>query len=187
MAGGGPTSGTRRRAALLAVVVAAVLAVVAVLATGLGRDPSATASPLVGRAAPDFTLGGLDGPAVTLRTLRGQVVVVNFWASWCAECHDEQQALDQTWQRYRDAGVVVLGVDFEDTTGGARDYVRQSGLTYPVVEDKDSRTALAYGIRGIPETFLVDRSGQIVDRIIGRVDATRLAGQLDSLLRTATP
>ena len=77
----------------------AVLAVVAVLATGLGKDPSATASPLVGRAAPDFTLGGIDGPAVTLSKLRGQVVVVNFWASWCTECHDEQDALDQTWQR----------------------------------------------------------------------------------------
>jgi cytochrome c biogenesis protein CcmG/thiol:disulfide interchange protein DsbE len=177
----------RRRAVLLGIVVAAVLAVVGVLATGLGRDPSAAAaSPLVGRAAPDFTLGGLDGPAVTLSKLRGQVVVMNFWASWCAECHEEQAALDQTWQRYRDAGVVVLGVDFEDTTSGARDYVHQSGLSYPVVEDKDSRTALAYGIRGIPETFLVDRSGRVVDRIIGRVDADRLAGRLAGLLRDGT-
>ena len=96
---------------------------------------------------------------MTLSKLRGQVVVVNFWASWCTECHDEQDALDQTWQRYRDSGVVVLGVDFEDTSDGARDYMHQSGLTYPVVEDKDSKTALAYGIRGIPETFLIDRTG----------------------------
>jgi cytochrome c biogenesis protein CcmG/thiol:disulfide interchange protein DsbE len=177
----------RRRTLLLALVVAAVATVVAVLSTGLGRDPSVAASPLVGRVAPDFTLGGLDGPPVTLSRLRGQVVVVNFWASWCAECHEEQQALDQTWQRYRDAGVVVLGVDFEDTTDGARDYIHQSGVAYPVVEDKESRTALAYGIRGIPETFLVDRSGRIVDRVIGRVDAARLAGQLDPLLRTAAP
>jgi cytochrome c biogenesis protein CcmG/thiol:disulfide interchange protein DsbE len=175
----------RRRAVLLGIVVAAVLAAVGVLATGLGRDPSAVAaSPLVGRAAPDFTLGGVDGRApVTLSKLRGQVVLVNFWASWCAECHDEQAALNQTWQRYRDSGVVVLGVDFEDTSAGARDYVHESGLTYPVVEDKDSRTALAYGIRGIPETFVVDRSGKIVDRIIGVVDADRLSGRLDGLLR----
>jgi cytochrome c biogenesis protein CcmG, thiol:disulfide interchange protein DsbE len=172
----------RRRAALLGAVVAAVLAVVAVLATGLGRDPTAAASPLVGRAAPDFTLGGIDGPAVTMSKLRGQVVVLNFWASWCAECHEEQDALDQTWQRYRDAGVVLLGVDFQDTTDGARDYLHRSGLTYPVVEDRDSRTALAYGIRGIPETFLVDRSGRIVDRIIGRVGADRLAAAVEPLL-----
>jgi cytochrome c biogenesis protein CcmG/thiol:disulfide interchange protein DsbE len=177
----------RRRAVLLGLVVAAVVAIVAVLSTGLGRDPSAAASPLVGRAAPDFTLPGIDRPAVTLSTLRGQVVVVNFWASWCAECHDEQDALDQTWQRYRDSGVVVLGVDFEDTIDGARDYVHDSGLSYPVVEDKDSRTALAYGIRGIPETFVVDPSGRIVDRIIGVVNADALAGRIDSLLRAGTP
>lgn len=177
----------KRRVVLLGVVVALVAGVVAVLSTGLGRDPGATASPLVGRTAPDFTLPGLDGPAVTLSQLRGQVVVVNFWASWCAECHEEQDALDQTWQHYRDSGTVVLGVDFEDTTDGARDYIHTSGLSYPVVEDKDSRTALAYGIRGIPETFLLDRSGRIVDRIIGRVDAGRLAAALDPLVRTAAP
>jgi cytochrome c biogenesis protein CcmG/thiol:disulfide interchange protein DsbE len=177
----------RRRAVLLAVVVAAVAAVVAVLSTGLGRDPSATASPLVGRSAPDFTLAGLDGPAVTLSALRGQVVVVNFWASWCAECHDEQPVLDATWQRYRDAGVVVLGVDFQDTAGGARDYVHQSGVSYPVVVDKDSRTALSFGIRGIPETFLIDRSGRIVDRVVGVPDAGTLAGRIDDLLRAGTP
>jgi cytochrome c biogenesis protein CcmG/thiol:disulfide interchange protein DsbE len=173
----------RRRAVLLAVVFAAVAAVVAVLSTGLGRDPSVTTSPLVGRAAPEFTLARLDGPAVTLSKLKGQVVVINFWASWCAECHDEQPALDQTWQRYRDSGVVVLGVDFEDTADGARDYVHDSGLSYPVVEDKDSRIALAYGIRGIPETFVVDRTGRIVDRVIGRVDAAQLAGRIDGMLR----
>jgi cytochrome c biogenesis protein CcmG/thiol:disulfide interchange protein DsbE len=173
----------RRRLVLLATVGAAVVAVVAVLATGLGRDPSASASPLVGRTAPDFTLGGIDGPAVTLSSLRGQVVVLNFWASWCTECHEEQDALDQTWQRYRDSGMVLLGVDFEDTGDGARDYMHQSGLTYPVVEDKDSKTALAYGIRGIPETFLIDRSGRIVDRIIGRLGADRLAAAVEPLLK----
>lgn len=176
-----------RRAVLLAVVVAAVAAVVAVLSTGLGRDPSVTASPLVGRTAPDFTLAGLDGPAVTLSALRGQVVVVNFWASWCTECHEEQPVLDATWQRYRDAGVVVLGVDFQDTASGARDYMHTSGLSYPVVEDRDSRTALSYGIRGIPETFLVDRSGRIVDRLIGRLSTEALAGRIDGMLRAGAP
>ena len=92
-------------------------------------------SPLVGRLAPDFTLAQLDGPSLTLSKLRGQVVVVNFWASWCTECHTEQSALDQTWQRFRDSGVVVVGVNFEDTTGDARDYVHQ-----PVWRTRSSRT-----------------------------------------------
>lgn len=173
---------TRRRAILLGAVAAVVTAAVVLLSFGLGRDPSAIASPLVGRAAPDFTLAQLDGKPFTLSKLRGQVVVVNFWASWCAECHTEQQALNQTWQRFQDSGVVVVGVNFEDTTGDASDYVRTAGVSYPVVEDGDSSTALAYGLRGIPETFVVDRTGQIVDRIIGPVDATKLSNEINSML-----
>ena len=88
---------TRRRARLLAGVGVVVAVIVALLMTGLGKDPSVIASPLVGRAAPDFTLPQLDGPPVTLSKLRGQVVVINFWASWCAECKVEQADLDQTW------------------------------------------------------------------------------------------
>ena len=77
---------TRRRARLLAGVGAVVAVIVALLLTGLGKDPSVIASPLVGRAAPNFTLPRLDGPPVTLAKLRGQIIVINFWASWCTEC-----------------------------------------------------------------------------------------------------
>src|SRR5215472_8566915 len=122
---------TRRRTRLLAGVVAVVAVVVALLATGLGRDPSVIASPLVGRAAPDFTLPQLDGPPVTLSKLRGQIVVINFWASWCTECQVEQAALDQMWQQFQDSGVVVIGVNFQDTAGAARSYVRTDAVTYP--------------------------------------------------------
>jgi len=173
---------TRRRARLLAGVVAAVAAIVTLLATGLGRDPSVFASPLVGRTAPNFTLPQLDGPPVTLSKLRGQVVLINFWASWCSQCQVEQAALDQTWQQFQDSGVVVIGVDFEDDTGAARGYVRTAGVTYPVVEDTDSSAALAYGLRGVPETFVVDQSGRIVDHVIGPVGAAALASEINSVL-----
>ena len=113
-----------RRTPLLAGLAAAVAIIVALLAAGLGRDPSVIASPLVGRMAPDFTLSQLDGPPVTLSKLRGQVVVINFWASWCAECKVEQTTLDQTWRQYQDSGVVVIGVNLEDETAAARGYVR---------------------------------------------------------------
>jgi len=174
---------TRRRTMLLSAVVAAVLAVVGLLATGLGKDPSVAASPLVGRLAPDFTLAQLDGPSVTLSKLRGQVVVVNFWASWCAECRVEQPDLDETWARFRDSGVVVVGVDFQDTQGDAREYVKAAGSDYPIVTDTDSTTALAFGLRGVPETFIVDQSGQIVERVIGPVTADRLSDRITTLLQ----
>jgi cytochrome c biogenesis protein CcmG/thiol:disulfide interchange protein DsbE len=172
-----------RRAVLLTVVVAVVVVVASLLASGLRHDPSATASPLVGRAAPDFTLPELDGPPVHLATLRGQIVVVNFWASWCTECHTEQPALNATWSRFRDSGVVVLGVDFEDNDADARDYIASEGSDYPVVVDADSKTALAFGVRGVPETYVLDQSGRIVDRVIGAVDAGTLGQILDVLVR----
>jgi len=173
---------TSRRTRLLAGVVAVVAAIVALLMTGLGHDPSVFASPLVGRTAPAFTLPQLDGPPVTLAKLRGQVVVINFWASWCTECQVEQAALDQTWQQFQDSGVVVIGVNFQDTSDAARNYVRTDGVTYPVVEDAGSKTALAYGLRGVPETFVVNRSGRIVKHVIGPVDAAALASEINPIL-----
>jgi len=177
---------TSRRTRLLAGVVAVVAVIVALLMTGLGRDPSVIASPLVGRAAPNFTLPQLGGPPVTLAKLRGQVVVINFWASWCTECQVEQAALDQAWQQFQDSGVVVIGVNFQDTTGAARDYVRTDGVTYPVVEDAGSKTALAYGLRGVPETFVVNRRGRIVNHVIGPVSAATLITEINSMLLKGT-
>ena len=173
---------TSRRARLLAGVVTVVAVIVVLLLTGLGRDPSVFASPLVGRMAPNFTLPQLDGPPVTLARLRGQVVVINFWASWCTECRVEQAALDQTWQQFQDSGVVVLGVDFQDTVDAARNYVRTDAVTYPVVEDASSKTALAYGLRGVPETFVVNQSGRVVNRVFGPVDAAALSSEINSML-----
>jgi cytochrome c biogenesis protein CcmG/thiol:disulfide interchange protein DsbE len=173
---------TRRRARLLTGLAAVVVVIVVPLMTGLGRDPSVIASPLVGRAAPNFALPQLDGPPVTLAKLRGQIVVINFWASWCTECQAEQAVLDQAWQQFQDSGVVVIGVNFEDSAGAARGYVRADDVTYPVVEDAGSKTALAYGLRGVPETFVVNRSGRIVDHVIGPVSAAALATEINSML-----
>src|SRR5215470_146529 len=122
----------RRRTRLLAGLVAVVAIIVVLLMTGLGKDPSVTASPLIGRAAPNFTLPQLDGPPVTLAKLRGQVVVINFWAAWCTECQVEQAARDRAWQQFQDSGVVVIGVNFEDAITDARNYVRAAGVTYPI-------------------------------------------------------
>ena len=172
------TSSRRRSVALLGVVVVGVLVVVALLSSALSRPSAEAASPLVGRQAPDFRLEGLNGPPVSLSSLRGQVVVLNFWASWCAECRVEQPALDATWKRFGDSGVVVVGVDFQDQSEDAQQFLAELGISYPVVRDADSRTALAFGLRGVPETFVIDPTGQVVDRVIGPVDADGLAARI---------
>jgi cytochrome c biogenesis protein CcmG/thiol:disulfide interchange protein DsbE len=179
----------RRRWVLLGAVVVAVAVVASLLAVGLRTGTSlAEASPLQGRSAPDFRLPAQDrstGGVVRLSDLRGQVVVVNFWASWCTECHTEQAALNETWQRFRDAGVVVVGVDFEDAVRDARAFAARAGVSYPLVVDHDSSTALAYGLRGVPETYLVDRQGRLVDRFNGPVTAHRLGHRDAGLLGRA--
>jgi cytochrome c biogenesis protein CcmG/thiol:disulfide interchange protein DsbE len=164
-------------------VVTAVALVASVLSFGLGRDPTAIRSPLVGRAAPDFALRMLDGKgALRLADLRGQVVIVNFWASWCAECRVEHPALAAAWQRFRDAGVVLVGIDFQDTQADALAYLAGSGATWPAVEDPGSRTALAYGVYGIPETFFIGPDGRIVARHTGPVSYDQIVAEVSVLL-----
>lgn len=182
--------GDGRRLAALAGLVTGVALVALLLAVGLGSDAKLVASPLIDRPAPAFDLPGLDGAPesrVRLEDLRGQVVVVNFWASWCTECRVEQPELNRAWEQFRDSGVVVLGVDFQDATGDARRFAATSGASYPMVVDEDSSTALDFGLRGVPETFVIDRDGRIVDRIIGPVTAAALAERIDPLLEGARP
>lgn len=164
-------------------VVAAVALVASVLSFGLGRDPTAIRSPLVSRPAPDFALRTVDGRrTVRLADLRGQVVMVNFWASWCAECRVEHPALAAAWERFRDAGVVLVGVDFQDARADALAYLAGSGATWPAVEDPGSRTALAYGVYGIPETFFIGPDGRIAAKHTGPVSYDQIVAEVGGLL-----
>jgi len=185
--GRGAPSGARRVWLPLCGVVAAVALVASVLSFGLGRDPTAIRSPLVGRAAPDFALRTLDGKrTLHLADLRGQVVMVNFWASWCTECRIEHPALAAAWQRFGDAGVVLVGIDFQDTRADALAYLAGSDATWPAVEDPGSRTALAYGVYGIPESFFIGPDGRIAAKHTGPVSYDQIVAQVGALLpRTA--
>jgi cytochrome c biogenesis protein CcmG/thiol:disulfide interchange protein DsbE len=174
----------RRRLWLVSVPLAVVLLLVTwLLAFGLGRDPNSYRNPLVGHRAPSFHLESADGTgSVDLRQLRGQVVVVNFWASWCNDCVAEHAALNAAWRRYRDQGVVVLGVVYQDTGANAERFMRDLGGDWPQVEDPGSRTALAYGVRGVPETFFISRSGRVAAQHSGAVTYELLARRISRLL-----
>jgi cytochrome c biogenesis protein CcmG, thiol:disulfide interchange protein DsbE len=118
--------------------------------------------------APALALARLDAPgSLSLASLRGKVVAVNFWASWCGPCRDEAPLLEQTWKRDRGMGLVVLGVDANDYAGDARTFMRKHGLTYPVLHDAHGSTLGHWGVPGLPTTFVVDRRGRVVAKVIG--------------------
>ena len=164
-------------------VLVPVVAFAWLLASGLGNDPSELPSELVGEDAPAFSLPALSGDGdVELASYRGNVVVVNFWASWCAGCRDEHPALLNAWDRYRDRGVVFVGVDFEDHAGDAAVYAQEQGVDWPLATDPGSRAAIDFGVFGVPETFVLDGEGRIVAKRIGPVDYEWLTTTIEDAL-----
>jgi cytochrome c biogenesis protein CcmG, thiol:disulfide interchange protein DsbE len=161
----------------------AALPVLALLAYGFVLDPRNIPSPLVGRPAATFTLTAFDGKPLALDTLRGKVVVVNFWASWCnPACYDEAPVLERAWRTYRDRGVVVVGVDMQDTAEAAQEFIRRFELTFPNAPDHGGKVAVEYGVYGVPETFFVDRAGTIRAKHVGAVTDDVIRGTLERLL-----
>jgi cytochrome c biogenesis protein CcmG/thiol:disulfide interchange protein DsbE len=144
-------------------------------------------SDLQDRLAPDFTLTLFDQfeqDQIALADLRGQVVVVNFWASWCVECYKEAELLERAWQDYKDRGVVFVGVDYLDTDKEGLAYMKKYGITYPSGPDLGNKISKDYAITGVPETFFIDQQGQIIHVQIGPIEQAQLYGLLDRLLTT---
>lgn len=177
----------RTRWFLLGWLGGAIALLASLFAFGLNRDPSVVVPVIVGRPAPAFVATTLDGSrTIRLADLRGQVVVLNFWASWCASCRVEEPALAKAWTRYRDHRVLVVGMSFNDPAGAAQAYAREYAMDWPLVADPGSRTAIAYGVAGVPETFLIGPDGVIRGKASGPVSYAVLSDQIAELLPGGT-
>jgi cytochrome c biogenesis protein CcmG, thiol:disulfide interchange protein DsbE len=167
----------QRVAQLAALIGVAALLSLLIWKVAFGRTTGAADELAEGKLvhAPAFTLDRLDREGqLSVADLKGKAVVVNFWASWCVPCRDEAPVLQTTYERYRDQGLVVLGIDVNDFHQDARRFMKRYGLTYPVVYDGKGSTVGKWGVRGFPETFFVDRAGKLVgERIEGAVDIER--------------
>ena len=157
--------------------------VLALLAYGFRVNPRDIPSPLVGRPASAFALQTLEGAPLALEAQRGKVVVLNFWASWCyPACYEEAPVLERNWRAYRDRGVVVIGVDIQDTTEAAQNFVRDFGLTFPNARDPSGKVSVDYGTYGVPETFFIDRRGRIRAKHVGALTDEVVRTHVERLL-----
>lgn len=157
--------------------------VLALLAYGFRLNPREAPSPLIGRPAAPFALTSFDGAPLSLEAHRGKVVVLNFWASWCyPACYEEAPVLERAWRTWRDKGVVVIGVDIQDTTEKGRKFIADFGLTFPNARDITGKVSIDYGVYGVPETFFIDRRGRIRDKKVGALTEDGLRAGVEKLL-----
>ena len=162
--------------------------------TLVSRVPPATTtngapppSPREGFSAPDFTLEQLGGGQVTLSQLRGKVVMINLWASWCAPCRIEMPAIEKVYRVYKDQGFVVLGLNttFQDSEFEAAAFVKQLDLTFPILLDRSGATSNRYQLRALPSTYFVDRKGIIRAAVFGAMNDALIESKVAELVREA--
>jgi len=164
----------------------AAVPVLTLLAYGFALNPRDVPSPLVGRPAASFALTSFDGARLQLSELRGKVVVVNFWASWCyPACYEEAPALERGWRAYRDRGVVVLGVAIQDKDEAARKFIDDFRLSFANAPDPGGKISVDYGVYGVPETFFIDRAGRIRAKHVGALSDQMFVQTIEPLLAEA--
>ena len=169
-----------RTVLLVGVIIAAAL--LGVLFLGLGKNPNEIRSPLIGRPAPTFTLREVGtGRAVDLAQFKGTPVILNFWATWCGPCWEEHPVLVANARMM--PNVKFLGVVFQDSEDKILGFLRARGSSYPTVVDDQGKTAIAYGVGGVPETFFLDANGVIVAKYSGPMSSDILQQNLQKALR----
>ena len=159
--------------------------VLALLAFGMTRDPGEIPSPLPGQAAPPFALQMLEqNDQVDLAALKGDVVVLNFWASWCLNCRSEHSALSRVAKLYEGKGVRFYGVIYNDSPENATRWIQEmGGQSYPALVDNNARTAIDYGLYGVPETFFISKDGRVAYKQLGPANEQVLIEWIEKLLK----
>lgn len=146
-------------------IIALVIGLLALVGVGLFRAQQGPVG--VGSPAPDFTLTTFEGRQIPLSSLKGQVVLVNFWASWCKPCEQEASELEQAYRMYEPQGVIFLGVNYVDTEAEALAYLDRFDISYPNGPDLGTRISQSFRIRGVPESYVIGPDGRIVSVKIG--------------------
>jgi len=134
----------------------------------------------------DFTLPLLAGGNADLSSYRGKVVILNFWATWCPPCRAEMPSMETLYRRFNNQGLVILAVDVGEDALVVQRFIRSGGYTFPVLLDSDNKVSSVYGIEAIPTTFIIDREGKIIGRVVGSImwDNPKVIAAFDALLKS---
>jgi len=170
-----------RTVLFLGIVIAAALVVI--LFVGLGKDPSAIHSPLINTPAPEFSLREVGtNKTIDLTQYRGKPLIINFWATWCGPCWEEHPSLVAS-ARQLQPDVQFLGVVFQDKEEKILGFLAQRGTAYPTVVDEKGKTAIAYGVGGVPESYFLDANGTIRAKYVGPMDGDIIQENLQKVLK----
>ena len=150
---------------LLAAILVTILTT-GLLITGCAGDSESSVA-TVGEAAPNFELQNLDGQSISLSSLRGKPVLVNFWATWCGPCVSEMPYIQEIHEEWSDRGLMVLAINIGDSAAEAEQFLQEHNLSLPVLLDTRNVVASQYGIRAIPTTFFIDKDGIVRNKVIG--------------------
>ena len=153
-------SSKRTRLLVMGGIALVVFGLLGVLALAV-RQRSAGA--IAAGDAPAFELKTFEGETIRLSDLRGRPVILNFWASWCIPCREEAPLLQSTWLKYKDQGLVMIGVDYVDTDSEAKKFMQEFGITYPNGPDIGTRISQAYRITGVPESYFITPEGKLLE------------------------
>lgn len=177
----------RRKSYIVGIVILVNVGLLAFLLTQL-LTPAPSSDPIVGHPAPGFTLSALEPASgkstLSLSDFKGKAIVLNFWASWCVPCKEELPLLENTWKQMQAQGkdVIVIGIDYQESSSPATSFLQQNGVTYPAALDASGSVASTYGITSLPDTFFINRDGTVVSKELREITAQVLSNNLKLIL-----
>jgi len=172
------------RAAILSTLF--VLPLIIVLAAGFGTDPHAVPNLLINNPAPDFELATVDGKTFSSKSLKGKPTLLNFWSTWCEPCKLEHELLQEASKFYGDR-VQFVGIVYQDNVEAAQAYLKVRSNLYPQLMDEGSRSAIDYGVSGVPETYVLSADGTVIHKEAGVISGAVIRQYIDPMLAAAAP
>jgi cytochrome c biogenesis protein CcmG/thiol:disulfide interchange protein DsbE len=174
---------TKKMLLVLGVLLAGGIFAVMFYGLFYASNPNEIPSAQIGKQAHPFTITTFDGQTISLEELKGKPVVLNFWASWCVSCRQEAHILEAAHQRYTPQGMVFIGIAINDTRNASLGFIRKYRKTYFLAPDDElGSISLDYGVTAVPETFLIDKNGMIIKKILGAIDRNTLQRFIDEHL-----